>query len=115
VDDVNKIGDILDRVVGAGATTVSGIRFDVKNRDALERNALRAAVADARARAEAAAAGAGTSIEKVVRIEEQRMTIRPPTPLMMEMRSAEAVQAKTPIAPGEIEIRAMVTLTATLR
>ena len=46
---------------------------------------------------------------------DQRGIIRPPTPMMMEMRSAEAVQAKTAIVAGEIEVRATVTLTAALR
>ena len=48
-----------------------GHRFDVRNRAALERDALRQAVADARARADAAAAGAGATIDRIVRIEEE--------------------------------------------
>jgi uncharacterized protein YggE len=33
VDDLPKVGEILEGVVGAGATNVSGVRFDVKDRD----------------------------------------------------------------------------------
>ena len=54
-----SVGGVIDAAATGGATTISGIRFDVRNRAALEREALRQAVADARARAEAAAAGAG--------------------------------------------------------
>jgi uncharacterized protein YggE len=50
VDDLPKLGEILEGVVGAGATNVSGVRFDVKERAAAERDALNKAVADARAR-----------------------------------------------------------------
>ena len=40
VDDLPKLGEILEGVVGAGATNVSGVRFDVKDRAAAEREAL---------------------------------------------------------------------------
>ena len=66
------MGEILDLAVGSGATSVSGVRFDLKDRAAAEREALKRAVADARARADAAAAGAGVKVDRVLRIEEQR-------------------------------------------
>ncbi|MDP2055034.1 MAG: SIMPL domain-containing protein, partial [Acidobacteriota bacterium] len=37
VDDFAKLGDVLDAAVGTGATNLHGLRFDVKRRDALER------------------------------------------------------------------------------
>jgi uncharacterized protein YggE len=114
VDDLVKTGELIDVSVQSGATSVSGVRFDLKNRDAVEREALRMAVADARARADAAAAGAGVSIERVIRIEEQRDVIYPVPQPRMAMMKAEA-QAETPISPGEMEIRARVTLTAAIK
>lgn len=113
VDDLPRLGEILEGVVTAGATNVSGVRFDVKERDAAEREALRLAVADARGRAEAAASGAGAKVERVLRIEEQRAGPIP-MPRMAMMR--EAVQSgEPPMAAGEIEIRATVTMTAVIR
>ena len=53
VDEIARIGEVVDASVQAGAATVSNIRFDVKERAAAERQALKDAVADARARAEA--------------------------------------------------------------
>ncbi len=115
VDDLPRLGDILDASVGSGATAVSGVRFDLRDRTAAEREALKLAVADARARAEAAVSGAGMRVDRVVRIEEQRSgPMPPPRPVIMAMR-AEAAEPATPIAPGELEIRAQVTLTATIR
>ena len=70
LDDIDRVGVVIDAAGAGGATTITGIRFDVRNRAALERDALRQAVADARARADAAAAGAGASVDRVVRIEE---------------------------------------------
>jgi uncharacterized protein len=115
VDDVTKVGEILDVAVGSGATSVSGVRFDLKNRGAADREALKLAVADARGRAEAGASGANVRIERVLRIEEQRALIQEPRPMAMMRQVAESVQAQTPIAPGEIEVRAVVTLTASIR
>lgn len=114
VDDIARAGEIVDAVVQSGATAVSGIRFDLQDRDTVEREALRLAVADARARAEAAAAGAGRTVDRVLRIEDSRDgPISPPRPMMTMARAAEAPQ--TPIEPGLIEIRARVTLTASMK
>ena len=114
VDDLPKLGDTLDIAVGAGATSVTGVRFDLKDRTGAEREALQRAVEDARARANAAAAGAGMKVERIVRIEEQRTSVMPPPRPMMAMRM-EAQAASTPVVAGELEIRANVTVTAAIR
>jgi len=115
VDDLPKLGEILDAAVGAGATSVTGVRFDLRDRAAAEREALQHAVEDARARANAAAAGAGMRVDRVVKIEEHRVeTGPPPRPMVMTMR-AEAAAPQTPVAPGELEIKSMVTLTAAIK
>ena len=116
VDDLPRLGSILDTTVGAGATNVSGVRFDVKERDGAEREALKLAVADARARAEAAAAGAGVKVERILRIEEERsMPIAPQPRLAMMQEGMRVMASEPPVAPGEIEIRSNVTLTAIIR
>jgi uncharacterized protein YggE len=109
VDDVTKAGEIADAAVQAGATSLEGVRFDLKDRAAAERDALRNAVADARARADAAAAGAGVAIDRVIKIEEgeRAVPIRP----VMAMR-AETVSA---VEPGLIEIRISVTMTVSIK
>src|SRR3954452_16440327 len=78
VDDVSRAGEALDAAVGSGATSVSGVRFDLKDRSGAEREALKKAVADARGRADAAATGAGMRVDRVIRIEEQRVTMPEP-------------------------------------
>jgi len=114
VDDVSKVGDVLDLAAAAGATTIGGVQFDLKDRDAVEREALRQAVADARARADAAASGAGVSLERIVKIEDHRESRIEPARSVMFARS-EAAAPATPIEPGVIEIRAHVTLTVAIR
>jgi uncharacterized protein YggE len=94
---------------------VAGVRFDVKRRDELEREALKDAVGRARARADAAAAGAGRTVERVIRIEDGGAVGPPPRPMPMAAARAEALEVATPVAPGELEIRATVTLTVALK
>jgi len=113
VDALDSLGSLLDEVVKAGATSVGGIRFDLKDRDNAEREALRLAVADARSRAEAAAAGAGVRVVRIQTIDEQGAVDVPRPMPMMRMEAAMAADApQTPVAAGEIEIHATVRLTA---
>jgi uncharacterized protein YggE len=114
VDAIDRVGEYLQLAVGSGATSIGGLRFDVKDRSMLEREALRLAVADARMRADAAASGAGQTVDRVVRIDEQGVEA-PPMPLRTFAVKAEAGQAEPPISMGQIEIRAHVTLTASLK
>jgi uncharacterized protein YggE len=112
VDELDKLAVVLDASVSSGATTVAGLRFDVKKRAEIEHDALRLAVRDATERAQAMAAGAGRSVGPLVRIQEQRVSGAP----IMQRMTLEAVaggrsNVTTPVAPGEIEIRAEVMLT----
>jgi uncharacterized protein len=114
VDSIERVGELLEMAVGSGATSVGGVRFDLKNRASLERDALRLAVEDARARADAAAAGAGRSIDRILRIDAQ--TGGPPVPLpRVAMLREQAAADAPPIAAGQMEIRAQVTLTSVLK
>ena len=117
VDALAKTGDVIAAAVATGATNVSGVRFDLKDRDAVEREALRLAVQDARGRATAAASGAGVTIDRILRIEEQREMVDIPRPMPMNMAMVEsrAAQASVPIEAGDIEVRARVTLTVAIR
>jgi uncharacterized protein len=115
LDDIARVGEVIDVAVTSGTTAVHGVRFDLKQREALEREALKRATADARARAEAAAAGAGGTIGRVVRIEEPAGRPYPPPQPVMMREFAAADRAQTPIAAGEVEIRVTVILTATLK
>jgi uncharacterized protein YggE len=117
VDTLAKTGDVIAASVQTGATNVSGVRFDLKDRETHEREALRLAVQDARRRADAAARGANVTIDRIIRIEEQRDTIDVPRPMTMNMamETRAVQQTAVPIEAGEIEVRARVTLTAVIR
>ena len=117
VDTVDRVGELLEIAVGSGATSVGGIRFDLKDRAKLERDALRMAVTEARGRAEAAAAGAGMTIERVQRIDAHPAGGPIPMPRVAYAREQAglAADAAPPISAGQIEIRAQVTVTSILK
>jgi uncharacterized protein YggE len=114
VDAVERTGEILDAAVQAGATSVASVRFDLKDRADVEREALRLAVVDARARADAAAAGAGLVVDRVLRIDDTPQGRNgPPRPLIAMAREGDP--QSTPIEAGELEIRAQVVLTVAIK
>jgi uncharacterized protein YggE len=108
-----KVGDVLDAVVSSGATTVHGLRFDVKERSQLEATALQSAVKNAMTKASAVASGAGRVIDRVTKIEETSSV--EPRPMMREYAMTARADAQTPVAPGELEIRAQVRLTVAIK
>jgi len=114
VDDLAKLGDVLDAVVGSGATTMHGLRFDVKQREQLEMSALQAGVKQALAKAQAIATGAGRAVDRVLKVEEAFSGQDGPRPMMMERAFAKA-DASTPVAAGELEIRAQVRVTVAIK
>ena len=114
VDEVGRAGELADVAVQAGATSLSGVRFDVKDRAGAEREAVRLAVEDARGRAEAAAMGAGRTIDRVVRIEDSRAETVGPRPMAFSVARAGSEPA-TNFEPGLIEIAARVTLTVSMK
>lgn len=117
VEPVERVGEVTDLSVGSGATSVSNIRFDLKDRHAVEQKALQEAVTQARGRADAIAQAANRAIDRILRIEDQYETSAPPPrPYMAMARTVEASpQASTPVAAGVLEIHARVSLTAKMR
>jgi uncharacterized protein YggE len=117
VDAIDRVGEYLEIAVGSGATALGGIRFDLKDRAKLEREAVRLAVADARGKADAAAAGAGRTIDRILRIDEAGGYGGPvpPRPMMREAMMASDAASAPPISAGQTEIRSQVTITAALK
>src|SRR5262245_9218186 len=102
VDDLSKLSDVLD--AGNSSKTVAlsvvGPRFDLKDQQAAENEALRLAVEAAMSRAQAIAAGAKRSVGQIVRIEEHNVGQIVPRPTPVAMRMAAQAEPSTPITPG---------------
>ena len=107
VRDIDRLGAVLDALVNAGATNVDGPWFDIADPEEVLGQARDAAVADALARARRYAAAAGVRLGEIILIEETGAFVPPPRPMMR----AEAMAADVPIAPGQTELSASVTIT----
>jgi uncharacterized protein YggE len=114
VDDLAKLGDVLDAVTNSGATTIHGLRFDVKQREQLEASALQAAVKNAMNKSQAIALGASRAIDRVLKIEELSGGGEP-VPMLRQYSMGAKADASTPVAAGELDIRAQVRLTASIK
>lgn len=113
IRDVQATGDLLDKVVAAGANTVYGIGFSIDDPQALQATARDAAIADARARAQAMATAAGGTVGQILTISE---TIGEPPVVFARAETAMAADAAAPpIEAGEQAVNAQVQITYELR
>ncbi|MEX2494860.1 MAG: SIMPL domain-containing protein [Woeseia sp.] len=100
IGDIDKVGEVLAAVTNAGANTIHGIQFGVKEPAALEEKAREAAMRDARARAEALAQLAGVQLGEILTISTSSGPISPGPMARRSMEMADAAPAPG-IAPGE--------------
>lgn len=108
VRNLAKLGDVLDQMVESGANSVQGVSFSVANPKPLQDEAREKAVADARRKAELYTKAAGVKLGRVLLIQES--TPHLPQPMMFQPRAAMA-GAAVPVAPGEQEFHASITIT----
>jgi uncharacterized protein len=102
-----RAGAVIDVGVANGATHASGPSFDISDRDALYRDALAAAVNEARKKAEAIGAAGGVSVGDVTRVVEGAEA---GPPVFLEAAARDQTKA-TPIEPGQEEVQATLTVT----
>ncbi len=105
VRNLSLAGKAVDSVVQAGADEVQQITFRSSRFDALRRQALAAAVANARGDAEIMARAAGGRLGGLIELSVGQPTYRPsPAMDVMAMKASAPEAAPTEIAPSEEEI-----------
>lgn len=102
-------GALIDAAVAAGANTIYGPSLSSSDAEALYRDALAKAVADARERAAILAKAAGRELGRVTAVSEAGSM---PIPLAKE---AAAPDASTPVVSGPQDTTASVSVTYELR
>ena len=107
--DIDDAAGLIDAAAEAGANQVSGPGMSSSNAEELYRQALAKAVDEARERAQVLAKAAGRSLGEITSIVEGSGAM----PLPYAERAA--LDASTPIVPGEQETTATVTVTFSLR
>jgi hypothetical protein len=104
------VGEILDAAITAGANTVNGIRFGVKDSSKLNDQALTEAVKTARAKADLVAEGLGLKVTSVQSVSIDSYVGSEPVYAKMAaggMRDSASV----PIEAGELTFTASVRVT----
>lgn len=107
----DRAGEVVDLAVGNGATSVSGISFELSDevRQELREEALTAAVEKARADAETVATASGGSLGDVRSVSTSDGGDGGPGPIpFTESRSAD--DASTVVEPGTARVTASVTV-----
>jgi len=104
VRDLDRLGDVLDGIVAAGANEVYGAQMSAADPSAADHEALRAAISQARAKADALADAGGVTIGGIARVEEEPGS-GPPIPRMRMMAAgAMAEGAPTEVAAGDLTV-----------
>jgi uncharacterized protein YggE len=101
-----KVGTVIDAAVDAGANQVSGPSLIRSDSNALYRQALRAAISNARAKAQTIARASGLTLRRITGVTEG--SSGPPVPVATAKTD---VAAPTPIEPGTQLVEATVTVT----
>jgi uncharacterized protein YggE len=110
---IDSVGDVLDAISKEGANRSHGISFGILNTDAIYEQALEKAIDEAKSKAEVMANKAGVTIHKPLAIYEGN----PPReiyPSSMDGMYSVAYEmdgdGRVPIAAGQLEIEAHVTI-----
>lgn len=108
VDDLSKLGATIDTLVAAGANSLGGISFTIRDSKPLLAEARDQAIKDATDRAEIYAKAAGISLGRVMMISEGEMQFARPE---FQTVMVTAARMATPIAAGEQTVSARVMMT----
>jgi uncharacterized protein YggE len=110
VRDLDKLGDLLDTAVSAGANTVNSVQFDVADKDKALKDARAEAVKDAQTKAQELAAASGVSLGAIHSIESLD---NQPIPLFEGKGggAADVAASTVPIQPGQLTFTVSVNVT----
>ncbi len=108
LNDLDKLGELIEGAIDAGVNEVSPPQLDSSQRRELSRQALAAAASDARSNAQRIADTLGVRLGALRNIDAHSSQPRPPGPMMrMSAMSAEADTGAS-YTPGEISMDAQV-------
>jgi uncharacterized protein YggE len=102
IADVVKV---VDAAIAAGATNLDGIEFGLRNPDLAEASLMQQAVANARKKADSIADGIGMRVVGVISVKEASQGQE-----IVMFKSSAVMDARTPIAPGQVSSEASVTV-----
>ena len=110
LDDLTRIGAVIDAATQAGANRIQGIQFTLRDQDTVRAQALREAALRARAEVDVLASALGLKVLRVLTVEENSPRIMPIRVFNGAARAANAEAAPTPVEAGTLDVTADVTL-----
>jgi uncharacterized protein len=109
LDDLEKIGAVIDTATQAGANHIESVRYTVRDQQVLHSQAVREAALKARASADALAAALNLKIVRIVSVDDGG-DASPPGPDPAELRDPGG-PAPAPVQSSSFVVTANVTLT----
>lgn len=103
-------GAVIDTATQAGATSVGGLRFSLKDQEPARLQALRLATQQAKTHADAMASALGGRAGNVLSVQEGTAVFQP----LITGVSASGPSTPTPVEPGLIQVQVTVVLEAEL-
>lgn len=114
LEDLTRIGPVIDAGLAAGANRLEGVGFSLEDDLPAREQALARAVSEARTKAGAMAEALGVRLVGVLDATEGGVSIDYPVPRFSRAKVAfeetAMDMAPTPVAPGQITVSAHVTL-----
>ena len=108
INEINKVGDVIDAGINAGANRLEGLSFALREDTLLRQKALQQAALNARQKAEAIASALNLRLVRILEITEEGVRTLQPQFRMQRMLSTAA--EATPVEPGQIQVSASVTI-----
>jgi len=115
VRKLDSANDVIDAATANGANQISGISFDVDDKDAAENKARELAVKDAKTKAQQAAKTAGFTLGRIINYSEGRGSTPRPVYMDKALTANMAEEAPTQLEPGTTELTVSVSLSYELR
>ena len=108
VNDLTKLGPLIDAIAAAGANEINGVTFGLKDPQAVSDEARRKAVKALQDKAQLYAQAAGYHIQRLVVLRETGGDAPPVFPRARAVFAMAKAPAPTPVEPGDLTIQASV-------
>ena len=111
IHQLDKLGDLLDATVQAGANSINNIQFDVFDKSSAIKQARDQAVKDAQTQAQELASSAGVTLGNVQTISFTNNIPQPVTDVFGKGGGLAAAPASVPINTGQLTLTVTVDMT----
>jgi uncharacterized protein YggE len=109
----DKLGDVLQAAIGAGANSVQGVTYSASDPSQAQAEARQKAIDTAQARAHLLASAAGATLGEAQTITS---SVGAPGPRTTgPVAAAASASSSVPVSPGSLEVQVQVTMTYSLK